>query len=232
VIFIIIIIIIIICYAKYEGSKPQYNKIMSEMLKMLMAQREMLEIEADAIHSELTSPGINGEPPAGIKDSLIDKEGYPRGDIDILNVKMKRKRLAEINTDYKAIMKKIEEAMHETFLKEKDKIHEKVTTKSPENSNNSAISLSPMAKLDEVLEGSPASMAGIMNGDLLIQFGAINKSNSSDNFFSAITKLVGESNGKIITVVIQRSNKQITLSLIPKTWSGRGLLGCHLTPLS
>jgi hypothetical protein len=38
-----------------------------------------------------------GEPPAGLTDSLIDSEGYPRGDIDLFNVKNKRARLREIN---------------------------------------------------------------------------------------------------------------------------------------
>ena len=55
--------------------------------------------------------GPNGEPPAGIKESLIDAEGYPRGDVDIVNVKNKRRRLAEINTDFKVIMKQIEKHM-------------------------------------------------------------------------------------------------------------------------
>lgn len=55
--------------------------------------------------------GPNGEPPAGIKDPLIDAEGFPRGDVDIVNVKNKRRRLAEINTDFKVIMKQIEKHM-------------------------------------------------------------------------------------------------------------------------
>ena len=63
-----------------------------------MVDSSLLEIEADAIHSELTSPGPNGEPPAGINDPLVDKDDYPRGDIDIYNVKRKRQRLRVINT--------------------------------------------------------------------------------------------------------------------------------------
>jgi hypothetical protein len=38
-----------------------------------------------------------GEPPAGMTNSLIDSEGYPRGDIDIYNVKNKRARLRSVN---------------------------------------------------------------------------------------------------------------------------------------
>jgi 26S proteasome regulatory subunit N4 len=82
-----------------------------EELKKLQSQREALEIEADAIHAELTQPGPAGQKPAGIKDPLVDDEGYPRNDIDIYRVRDQRKRLAVINTDYKEIMKKIEEGL-------------------------------------------------------------------------------------------------------------------------
>ena len=41
-------------------------------LQLLHAQRCALEIEAEAIRSELSSPGINGEPAPGLKDPLGD----------------------------------------------------------------------------------------------------------------------------------------------------------------
>jgi Nas2 N_terminal domain len=83
-----------------------------ERLNRLVAQRDALELEADAIASELNSPGVNNEPPAGIKTSLIDKEGFPRGDIDLFNVRAKRQRLAVINTDHKTLMSEIEKTLH------------------------------------------------------------------------------------------------------------------------
>ena len=83
-----------------------------EKLNQMQAQREALEIEADAIASELNSVGPNGEPPAGIKTLLVDSEGFPRGDIDLFNVRNKRQRLAIINTDHKALMGEIEKTLH------------------------------------------------------------------------------------------------------------------------
>lgn len=41
--------------------------------------RDDLEAEADAITDYLVSPGPNGEPMAGLKDSLIDNEGNKYG---------------------------------------------------------------------------------------------------------------------------------------------------------
>jgi len=83
-----------------------------DQLKNLIAQRQSLEAEADAIFSELTSKGPNGEPPAGIKTPLVDSEGFPRNDIDLVNATSKRGRLAVINNDYKVLMSKIEELLH------------------------------------------------------------------------------------------------------------------------
>jgi hypothetical protein len=73
---------------------PHLN--LRDKLNSLIAQRSALEIEADAIHSELTSPGINGELPAGIKDKLVDNDNFPRGDIDIYRVTTLRSRLGII----------------------------------------------------------------------------------------------------------------------------------------
>lgn len=73
-------------------------KALKKELELLTSQRQALEIEASAIYSELTSAGPNGEPPAGIKDPIVDNEGFPRGDIDLYNVRNKRKRLNVINT--------------------------------------------------------------------------------------------------------------------------------------
>lgn len=81
-------------------------------LKKLQDERMVLEMEADAIYSELTTPGANGAPPAGVKEPLVDAEGFPRGDIDVYRVRDLRSRLSVINTDHKELMKKMEQGLH------------------------------------------------------------------------------------------------------------------------
>lgn len=61
-------------------------------LNVLQAQRDALELEADAIAGELRSPGSNGEPPVGVKGSLVDPDGYPLAGFDLFNVREKRHR--------------------------------------------------------------------------------------------------------------------------------------------
>ena len=48
---------------------------------------------------------------------------------------------------------------------------------------------------------------------------------------SEIPKVVGGSVNKPINVEVLRGVHVIELTLTPAVWGGRGLLGCHLTPL-
>ena len=89
--------------------------------------------------------------------------------------------------------------------------------------------LIPFAKLDEVQEASPAMQAGICNNDLLISFGGVDI--STLNPMSVIPSEVSKYTNKPMVVVVLRGTVTHTLSLTPCSWSGRGLIGCHLTPL-
>lgn len=196
---------------------------LKDKLAALIAQRDALEIEADAITSELTSPGLNGQPPAGIKGSLVDSEDYPRGDIDIYNVVNKRKRLSTINVDHKAVMKEIEAtlaALYASFPAE---------TNATTVPSTAQVDDRGIAKLDEILEGSPAFSAGIVDGDVLLEFGLIKR--TTPDALKSIAKLVGESVNKPIQLVVRRNGEIVKLEITPASWGGRGLLGCHLTPI-
>jgi 26S proteasome non-ATPase regulatory subunit 9 len=223
-----------------------------DRLKILEARREALEIEADCIKAELTSQGINGEKPAGIKDSLIDSEGFPRGDIDIYNVKNKRQRLAVINTDYKALMKEIEKLLIEIYSdgllqsteekssKQQQQHHRQnediinqqsissMTTSSSTTVFNIYKNKKCIAVIDEILMGSPSEQSGLQNGDELFSFGGIDI--DSVDPISKIPSMVRENVDKPIDLVVKRKGELINISLIPKLWRGNGLLGCHLTP--
>jgi len=223
-------------------------------LKELNAQRSALEIEADAIASALNSPGVNGEPPAGVKNLLVDREGFPRADIDIMHVMTQRNRLAIINTDHKLLMAQIEKELM-TLHSLSSNAPDEVLTPLPASSTNSSSSNSSSsssssnnntgnggrawAVIDEILSGSPASIAGLVDGDELIAFGYI-EAESSDALAS-VPALVGASVNRGINVIVRRQQASLTasgeapvmvsLTLTPKVWGGRGLLGCHLTPI-
>lgn len=203
-------------------------------LSTLIAQRDILEIEADALHSELLS--INALP--GV--SLVDGEGFPRSDVDIVRVLEKRQRIAIINTDHKALMKEIERTLRDVH-EEASLTHGPVT---PAARKDQAID-TPMplltglanlcqgfAVVDEVADSSPACVGGLLIGDIVLQFGPVSGNiSSSDSPLSLIPGIVQKNIDKPIMILIRRGDLSVELFITPSVWSGRGLLGCHLKPL-
>lgn len=79
-------------FAQQQASMDPPEEALKKELLMLEAQRDALELEADAIASELKSPGANGEAPVGLKGPLVDSDGYPLAGVDLFNVRAKRHR--------------------------------------------------------------------------------------------------------------------------------------------
>jgi len=249
----------------------------------LIKERDILEAEAAAITDFLTSPGPGDGAPPGLRgDSLVDDEGFPRADIDVWDVRVKRNRLACIETDHAELMKRIEELVQQLHQEAKAKAALRETSSSnnvaparsegqqphlPKTTGNTTssgalthdptalegwervekkegTSKQPFALIDQVFRASPAEESGMKAGDMLVSFGGVDAENHGH--FTAIVNLVQNSVGQPVRVVVLRkeeeeegtlsssssSSRLVTLSLIPHTWSGRGLLGCHLTALS
>jgi len=93
----------------------------------------------------------------------------------------------------------------------------------------------PFAKVNSVVENSPAETAGLRAGDLIRNFGYVNRENH-DNL-KKVAECVQGNEGQNILVKISRSvaggqTQELRLTLVPKRdWGGRGLLGCHILPL-
>jgi len=93
------------------------------------------------------------------------------------------------------------------------------------------------AAIDLVTEGSPADQDGIKVGDRVAIFGSVNV----DNFgaLSDVGREVRQNQGKQVRVKVVRnwteehpaSAEVVTVKLVPREWSGRGLLGCNIIPL-
>lgn len=93
---------------------------LKSFLLSLDQRRKVLEIEAQVITDEL-SQSIDGKEPMGLNTPLVDKEGYPRADIDIYRARHLRKRLNEIRFDHDVIMKEIEQKV----LQQQEEEHRK-----------------------------------------------------------------------------------------------------------
>jgi len=113
----------------------------------------------------------------------------------------------------------------------------------------------PFAKVDEVSEDSPAKEAGMMVGDLITRFGLLDTNNH--DHLRAVAVLVSEiagDGGNIQVTILRGCQHEVggnntptpnllesdfgdetqwrkhVLSLRPRPFSGRGLLGCHIIP--
>ncbi|KAH8335661.1 hypothetical protein KR074_008764 [Drosophila pseudoananassae] len=72
---------------------------------------------------------------------------------------------------------------------------------------------------------------GLREGDGILRFGSINSNNFKGDL-AQIGELVRHMQNQNVELKVKRGEQQLDLILVPKTWSGRGLLGCNivLTP--
>jgi S1-C subfamily serine protease len=97
--------------------------------------------------------------------------------------------------------------------------------------------LKPFARVDAIAAESPAHTSGLREEDLIVEFGYLNMENH--NHLKAIAELVPDAaaDKQSISLTVLRRRKHehecwdtLKLSLSPKPWPGRGLIGCHLIP--
>lgn len=131
--------------------------------------------------------------------SLTTFDGFPRNDIDVPQIRTTRARIIRLKNDHKAVMSKIETAVHEQFAKGADasarqeaaQVGARAATESQIPSG--ATLEPPFAKVNTVAPGSPAASAGLQVGDKVTRFGIVNFTNH-------------ERLGKISQVVQQNQN--------------------------
>jgi hypothetical protein len=94
----------------------------------------------------------------------------------------------------------------------------------------------PFAKIEHVMKNSPAEMARLQVNDLLVKFGTVDHSNHRE--LLALGEIVSGAhmnNSEIPLLILRKSNdgaeKSITLTLKPKVWDGKGLVGSSFSRL-
>lgn len=162
----------------------------------------------------------------GMKESLVDKEGYPRNDIDVYQVKHARAKLICLQNDYKTLMNKCENLLIQHHASHRPEFEDK-SGRPPKLSQNITRRL---AIVGQVAEGSPSDRAGLQEGDIILEFGRVNSSNWTD--LQLINAEVESSIDNYIKVIVLRSSQLKRLNLKPKRWSGNGYLGCMFLPVS
>ncbi|KAG8056782.1 hypothetical protein GUJ93_ZPchr0002g24010 [Zizania palustris] len=197
----------------------------------LMDRRAALEAEMDAIIAALSAPGG-----PGITGGLVDAEGFPRSDIDIPSVIAKRRKLAELRNDHKDITNKIEknlEVLHSTKLSRNEQsiprssgtpasLHSGSSQNDPMEED--VVTRLPFAMIDEMTDGSPAAVDGLLLWDEIVKFGNVE---AGDRLQERLVSEALSNEDCQVPLVIIRQGAPLNLTVTPRKWHGRGLLGCH-----
>lgn len=216
----------------------------------LMEKRAGIEAEIEVIAGRLCGP--KGP---GVRESLVDKEGFPRADIDIPMARADRHRLAVLHADHKELTRSLEAiilSIHENHRRSAavgvdskgtshqgngpeehpsepiSSHHQSAAASSQVQPSSSSISTNPFAVIDSVNAESPAELDGIVEGDLLLRFGSVA---DGQDCVARISKELQASEGSRVEVVVERRGAEVAFFVTPRKWSGRGLLGCHMCPL-
>ncbi|CAO3570422.1 unnamed protein product [Mortierella alpina] len=206
----------------------------------LMKQKDDIEADIKKAQDELQSQKV------GMTERLIDNNGFPRSDIDLVVVTTARSNIIRLKNDHKEIMLQIEEALHAVHaeaIAEKEAREAERKAHGQESSGASAAGsssaaqdsdrdLSPFARVNGVAPDSPAKEAGLIQGDMIVAFGSVNA--KTPNVLPSLSEHVQSRENKPILVKVLRGESADlhSLILVPKQgWGGRGLLGCHIVPV-
>mmetsp|Transcript_31399 Transcript_31399/g.83543 ORF Transcript_31399/g.83543 Transcript_31399/m.83543 type:complete len:215 (-) Transcript_31399:131-775(-) len=204
--------------------------------KKLIEEKDKLEGEIESLSEFLTADGM-----PGLSGNLVDSEGFPRADVDIYAVRNARQSLACKQNDHMSLMKKIEQALEQLHAESRVSVAPPVTSTASQPVTRDLVSgavpdlpPAPFAVIDQVSDSSPAHQSGLVVGDQICSFGGVSRSATGewDDCKSAIAQIVKANVGSAIEVVVLRGDpgERMLLQLIPRTWAGPGLLGCHVEP--
>ncbi|XP_074777565.1 26S proteasome non-ATPase regulatory subunit 9 isoform X2 [Athene noctua] len=201
--------------AERGGSRPVTIGDVQELVK----RKDEIEAQIKACYELL-----EGQKGVGMNEPLVDAEGFPRDDIDLYQVRTARHNIICLQNDHKALMKQVEEALHQLHAREKEK-HAKDEAEALAEALSQNLPQA-FAKVNAVTPGSPAS---ISIDDEIVEFGSVNVNNFQN--LQNIATVVQHSEGRPLSVTVIRSGKKVHVGLTPKRWAGKGLLGCNIIPL-
>ncbi|XP_006149350.1 26S proteasome non-ATPase regulatory subunit 9 [Tupaia chinensis] len=199
-------------------------------IQELMRRKEEIEAQIKANYDVLES-----QKGVGMSEPLVDCEGYPRADVDLYQVRTARHNVVCLQNDHKAVMKQVEEALHQLHARDKEKqardmaeAHEEARSRRLAHSETHS-PLQAFAKVNSVSPSSPASIAGLQVDDEIVEFGSVNTQNFQS--LHGLGSVVQHSEGKPLNVTVMRRGERHQLRLVPTRWAGKGLLGCNIIPL-
>lgn len=134
---------------------------------------------------------------------LTTFDGFPRADVDVVQIRVTRARIIPLRNDYKALMAEIEKGLHEHHAAvaaggsdgERESGGEVAAARQPAQQQQvpgDVVQL-PFARVNSVAVGGPAEEAGLRVGDVVKRFGAATALNH--NRLSRVAQEVEQNEG-------------------------------------
>lgn len=161
-----------------------------------------------------------------------------------------RVRFAALRNDYERITDEIQKRVIEQMSGEGrvDRVTTKLAATTMKQSTEEAKTDAPrvggdvldedagraFAVIDEVIEGSPGHIDGLQVGDRVCAVGEVRWTFSDPSaeppaeLIPNAARTFGANENSAVRVVVLRRGDRVTLSVTPRAWSGRGLVGCHM----
>ncbi|KAI1152186.1 hypothetical protein F4825DRAFT_420284 [Nemania diffusa] len=217
------------------SSRPLANGNVKQLsFAELQQKKDNMEAELKALGGVLDSHGVNMETP------LLTRDGFPRADIDVAQIRTTRSRIIHLKNDYKDLMNAIEKHLHEHFasLQGTDNVGPTPTPANRATMMGDTLPETlevPFARVNSVVANSPAEAAGLKAGDEIRNFGYVNK-NNNDGLKKVAECVQGNEEQRVLVKITRRGDsgtqQELQLYLTPRrNWGGRGLLGCHILPI-
>ncbi|XP_003462970.1 26S proteasome non-ATPase regulatory subunit 9 isoform X1 [Cavia porcellus] len=215
---------------RQSGGSSEARAAAVSDIQELMRRKEEIEAQIKANYDVL-----EGQKGIGMDEPLVDCEGYPRADVDLYQVRAARHNIICLQNDHKAVMKQVEEALHQLHARDKEKQardlaearREALSRRSGQGESQGPPQA--FARVNSVSAGSPASFAGLQVDDEIVEFGSVNAQNFQS--LQNVGSVVQHSQGRPLTVTVIRRGERQQLRLVPTRWAGKGLLGCNIVPL-
>ncbi|KAG8763104.1 putative 26S proteasome regulatory subunit [Ceratobasidium sp. 428] len=197
----------------------------------LMAERDLVDEQLQAHISTLTSHGVN------MSTRLVDGQGFPRADLDLVAIRTARVRVIELRNDRTRLTNEIAQALSDVHSSPLSQPASEVKTNGingtlePSPAGTPGVSevprlLIPFAKVDGVAPGSPAQQSGLQREDLILSFGDLTARSFSGSSLQPLAQLVASHENRPLNVKIKRNGSEMSLSFTPRSgWGGRGMLG-------
>lgn len=200
-----------------------------ERARTLIAHKDAIETEIGAQADILKANSCDMTTP------LVDREGFPRADLDIYAIRRARTRIIELRNDLRDVTNDIGKVLEEIY-DPSVATSVSLTSASAEVASQPSSSedekLKPFARVDGVAPESPAAESGLRREDLIVKFGHLTRSSfTAAALLQPLAELVSVSENRELAVQVFREGETLDLKFVPrKGWGGRGMLGCHIVP--